>query len=81
MVLTENIKAYCEREGISRQRFEKMCGLSNGCIYKYETGVSTAPTLTTLMKIESATGIPYTRWLKKGAIHGKRQTTANHPEN
>ena len=81
MVFTDNILAYCEKNGIKEADFEKRCNLSKGMIAKWKSGVNQTPSVVTLMKIETATGISCSRWLRKGAIHGKRQATANHPEN
>jgi len=74
MILAENILAYCEINGISRQEFEIRCGLSNGLVYKWERGIAKNPTYSTLTKIERATRIPVSRWMKKGGIYAKRKT-------
>lgn len=71
MVFAENIRNYCSNNGISNMEFEKRCGLSNGIVYKWEKGIAKNPNITTLQKIETATRIPMSRWLRKGGVHAK----------
>lgn len=72
MVLTDNITAYCEKQKISKYEFERRCGLSKSMIRKWEAGINRTPTYTTLMKLEAATGVPASDWMKEGAF-GKRR--------
>ena len=59
----ENIVRYCEEHGISIAAFERMCGLGNAVVaaWKDEHG----PTLSSLLKIEKATGISISEWVRK----------------
>ena len=54
---------YCNENGLSVSAFEKKCGLSNGTVGKWKDGGN--PSLETLQKIVSATGIPIEEWTKE----------------
>jgi len=58
-----NIHEYCKKNGITIAAFERMCGLGNGSVSKWENSQS-EPTLTTLKKIAEATAIPVEKWIK-----------------
>lgn len=57
-----NIFRYCNSNGISICEFEKKCGLSNGIVKKWLPKGN--PSISTLMKIASATGIPIEKWIE-----------------
>lgn len=59
----DRIVAYCKENNMSIMVFEKMCGLANGVVGKWEND-KLKPSLTSLTKIADATGIPITDWLK-----------------
>jgi DNA-binding phage protein len=52
---------YCNKNKLSVSAFEKKCGIPNGSVYGWKkTGGN--PSLDTLLKIVSATGIPIEEW-------------------
>ena len=57
-----NIYRYCNSNGISIREFEKRCGLSNGIVKKWLPKGN--PSISTLMKIANATGIPIEKWIE-----------------
>lgn len=61
MSILEKIRAYCAEKGITIASFEKMCGIGNGTIDDWD---KSEPKLSSLLKIEKATGISITEWLK-----------------
>lgn len=58
-----NVTKYCEENDISLSAFEKKCGIGNGTVRLWENDNS-KPTLSTLEKMERATGISISEWLK-----------------
>jgi len=61
MSVLEKIKKYCAEKEISIASFERMCGIGNGTIDDWD---KSNPSITSLLKIEKATGISITEWLK-----------------
>ena len=61
-MIYEKIVAYCKENNMSIMAFEKMCGLANGVIGKWEND-KLKPSLSSLSKIVEATGIPIAEWL------------------
>lgn len=59
----DNVIKYCEQNGISISAFEQKCGLSNGLVGKWREN-NFQPSIETLQKIVSATGVPINDWLK-----------------
>lgn len=59
----QNICDYCSRNSISIAAFERMCGLGNGSVGKWEDD-KFKPTLQTLEKIAKATAIPVQKWIE-----------------
>lgn len=57
----EKVVRYCEKEQISIMEFEKKCNIGNGTVGRWKDDGS-KPSLHTLLKIESATGIPLECW-------------------
>lgn len=62
MVLYAKILDYCSKNQLSISGFEKKCGLSNGAVSKWEN--NGYPSIPTLKKIEIATGVPISEWVK-----------------
>lgn len=60
----EKIVAYCKEHNMSIMAFEKLCGLANGVVGKWEND-KLQPSLTSLTRIEEGTGIPIAEWLGK----------------
>ena len=54
---------YCNQNSLSVSAFEKKCGLTNGTVGKWKDGGN--PSLETLQKIVSATGISIEKWMKE----------------
>lgn len=63
-MIYKKIIDYCRRNNLSVSAFEKKCGLSNGTVNGWKNGGN--PSLETLQKIVSATGIPIEEWAKVG---------------
>jgi len=61
-MIYENVETYCHEHGISIAGFEKLCGIGNGVVSAWKG--ESSPTLTSVMKIANATGIPASEWLK-----------------
>lgn len=57
------IVKYCEENSISISAFEKKCDIGNGTIARWEK--ESKPSLDSLEKIASVTGIPLAEWLKE----------------
>ena len=57
---------YCNQNSLSVSAFEKKCGLSNGTVGKWRDGGN--PSLETLQKIVSATGVPISEWIKESEV-------------
>ena len=62
MIYNKIIK-YCNENSLSVSAFEKKCGLANGTVGKWKDGGN--PSLETLQKIVSATGISIEKWMKE----------------
>ena len=62
-LIYKKIISYCEKNNISISAFEKKCGIGNGTIGKWKGGGN--PSLETLQKIVSETGIPIEEWAKE----------------
>lgn len=56
------VKKYCEEKKISIAAFEKLCGIGNGTVARWEQDES-RPSLQSLEKMQQATGIKVTEWL------------------
>ena len=67
MVIVDNIEKYCAKHGSNVMQFEKKCGLGKGVIYRWRKGEQ-SPSLRTLEKISTATGISTEKWLRKGGV-------------
>lgn len=61
--IVENVRRYCEENKLSMSKFEKMCGVGNGVIARWEAMYS--PSTRTIYKIAAATGIPAAEWVRK----------------
>lgn len=54
---------YCKKNNLSISAFERKCGLTNGTVNGWRARGSN-PSYSTLQKIEKATKIPISKWLK-----------------
>lgn len=68
MSILKNIDRYCKEQNITIKEFERRCGISNSLVNKWRTGVA-KPSLSTLAKIVSTTGIELGEWFKEGDEH------------
>ena len=57
---------YCNQNRLSVSAFEKKCGIANGTVGKWKDGGN--PSLETLQKIVSATGVPIAEWMKESVV-------------
>ena len=57
---------YCNQNSLSVSAFEKKCGIANGTVGKWKDGGN--PSLETLQKIVSATGVPISEWIKENDV-------------
>lgn len=55
------VSNYCKENNLSIKSFEEKCGLANGTVGGWKNGGK--PSVATLIKISSATGIPIEKWL------------------
>ena len=62
-MIYNKIMDYCNQNRLSVLAFEKKCGLANGTVGKWKDGGN--PSLETLQKIVSSTGIPIEEWMKE----------------
>lgn len=59
----DKVQDYIKSNNLSgNSSFEKLCGLGNGTVSGWKDG---NPRVETLIKIESATGIPVSKWLQE----------------
>lgn len=68
MVFVDNVKDYCQKNGLSVAAFERKCDVANAVISGIERGRSKNPSVSTLFKIQQTTGIDMTYWMKEGGI-------------
>ena len=61
-MIYERVKEYCHNAKISISGFEKLCGIGNGAVATWRGG-AVFPSMTTLSKMERATGIPIQVWI------------------
>lgn len=69
MVIVDNISKYCEAKGLAVTSFEKVCGLGHGIVRMWKSGKNSNPSIITLQRIEEATGIGMSAWLKEGGVN------------
>ena len=62
-MIYNKIMDYCNQNRLSVLAFEKKCGLANGTVGKWKDGGN--PSLETLQKIVSTTGISIEEWMKE----------------
>lgn len=65
-LIYNKIVKYCNENSLSVSAFEKKCGLANGTVGKWKDGGN--PSLETLHKIVSSTGIPIDEWMKESEV-------------
>lgn len=68
MILVDNINTYCETTQTTIAAFERNCKLGKGIVRLWKCGNNKNPAITTMMRIEDATGISMSHWLKEGGI-------------
>lgn len=61
-MIFEKVKKYCEDNKLSIAAFEKLCGIGNGTVARWESDES-RPSLQSLEKMQQATGIGIAEWL------------------
>lgn len=61
MTVYENVVKYCAEKKISIRAFEDMCEIGNGTVGRWKEGSN--PSLKTLEKIASHTGINLKKWI------------------
>lgn len=54
---------YCNKNNLSISAFEKKCEIGNGTIGRWKS--ESNPSLDTLQKIATVTGIPIEEWIKE----------------
>jgi len=63
IMVYDKVQDYIKSNNLSgNSSFEKLCGLGNGTVSGWKDG---NPRVETLIKIESATGIPVSKWLQE----------------
>lgn len=62
ILVYRKITEYCKENNLSISAFEKLCGIGNGTVGKWEQGSN--PSYETLQKIVRATSIPIEELLK-----------------
>ena len=65
-MIYNKIMNYCNQNRLSVSAFEKKCGIANGTVGKWKDGGN--PSLETLQKIVSATGVPIAEWMKESVV-------------
>ena len=68
-MIYKKIIEYCSKNNISLSAFEKKCGIGNGTISRWEN--ESNPSIDSLEKIASVTGIPLSDWLKGSEVWNK----------
>ena len=61
-MIYEKVASYCKENQISIMEFERKCDIGNGTVGRWKNDNS-KPTVQTLSKIATATGIPLERWV------------------
>lgn len=61
-MIYKKITGYCEKHNMSICAFERKCDIANGIVARWKDDKS-LPSLSTLQKIEKATGIPMKKWI------------------
>ena len=62
-MIFQKVKEYCKKNNLSNSSFEKKCNIGNGTVSRWENDDS-KPSLSTLEKIEKATGIAVAEWIR-----------------
>lgn len=63
-MIFQKVKDYCKENNLSISSFERLCNIGNGTVARWKNDES-KPALSTLEKIEKATGIPASTWIEK----------------
>jgi transcriptional regulator with XRE-family HTH domain len=64
LMIYQKVVAYCEKNCMSVSAFEKKCDIGNGTVGRWK-GDFSKPSLSTLEKMQKATGIPISVWIQK----------------
>lgn len=67
MIITDNIRQYCEANDTTITQFAKRCGIATGLFGKWERG-EIVPSIATIIKMQDATGIPAGKWLEENGL-------------
>ena len=62
-MIYQKVKDYCEKKNITISKFESMWGIGNGTVRLWEDDKN-LPRVSTLQKMEKATGIPVKKWIE-----------------
>lgn len=62
-MIYQKVIEYCQKNNLSINAFEKMCGIGNGTVGRWKDGCST-PTLSTLKKIADRTKTSINKWIE-----------------
>lgn len=62
-VIYDKVIEYCEKNKLSIAAFEKNCRIGNGTIGRWKNN-SSLPAMSTLQKMEIATGVPIRKWIE-----------------
>ncbi len=63
--ISENVKKYRNKIGVSQDRLSKLADVTYNTIIKIESGANTNPTIETLSKIAGALGVGVDDLIKK----------------
>ena len=61
-MIYQKVVSYCVEKNISISAFEKMCNIGNGTVGGWKEN-SSKPSMPTLEKMQSATGVPISEWV------------------
>lgn len=61
------VKQYCREHRMSVSAFEKMCGIGNGAVARWDEGGS-HPSIATLFKMQQVTGLSIQYWLSEEEV-------------
>jgi transcriptional regulator with XRE-family HTH domain len=62
-VIYQKVIEYCQKNNLSVNAFEKMCGIGNGTVGRWKDNSST-PTLSTVKKIADSTKTSIKKWIE-----------------
>ena len=68
-MILERVMAYCIKYDLSIAAFERKCNIGNGAVSRWKTK---QPSIESLHKVERATGIPLSEWVKGEQYDGDK---------